>query len=155
MSSITWKGSHLSQHVGKFDEELGHIAFDPNSKTYVLWLKDTCGILGLNGGYIRGDEFPSGASAKEKAVSSASAFILHHIWMRNVVKQETIQALDDHWDDISSELPNDANKDDLRDRVGRYIEQLPIAKIKIWAEKIRDSVIVSAILELAKRLLGG
>lgn len=80
MSSVTWKENRLLQHVGKHDEELGYVAFDQNSKTYVLWLKDTCGVLGLNGGHIRGDEFPSMTAAKQKAASSPSVFILHYTY---------------------------------------------------------------------------
>ena len=155
MSSVTWKENRLFQHVGKHDEELGYVDFDQNSTTYVLWLKDTCGVLGLHGEYIRGDESLSMAAAKQKAASSSSAFIFHCIWMRNVVKRETIRALDDHWDEISPNLPHDASKDDFRDRIGRYIEQLPIEKIKVWARKIGEGVIVSTIKDLAKSLFGG
>ena len=152
MSSITWKGNRLIQHVGKYDEELGYVKCDENSEKCFLWLKDTCGVLGLNGGHIRGDEFPSMAAAKQKAAVSPSAFILHYLWMRNAVKRETMRALDDHWDEISPNLPRDASKDDLRDRIGKYIEELPIEKIKDWVEKIGEGVIASAII---KYLLGG
>ncbi|MYG40725.1 MAG: hypothetical protein F4201_07940 [Nitrospira sp. SB0677_bin_15] len=156
MSAITWKGNHLIQHAGEHDEELGYVKCDENSGKCFLWLKDTCGVLGLNGGYIRGDEFPSTAAAKEKAASSSSAWILHYIWMRNVVKRETIRALDDHWAEISTNLPHDASKDDLREKILRYLEQLPIDEIKAWAEKIKDVYkIVSTIIELAKSVMGG
>ena len=57
MSSVTWNGDKIMQHVGADDAELGYISLDNASGTYVLWLKDTCGVLDLNGGYIRGDEF--------------------------------------------------------------------------------------------------
>ena len=155
MSAITWQENRLIQHVGTHDEELGYVDFDENSGTYVLWLKDTCGVLDLNGGYIRGDEFPSMTAAKQKAASSPSASILHYIWMRNVVKRETIQALDDHWDEISPNLSQDTSKEDLRDRIGRYVKQLPIEKIKVLAGKIGERTIVGAIMEVVKRLLGG
>ena len=155
MSSITWEGNRLIQHVGKYDEELGCVECDENSEKCFLWLKDTCGVLGSNSGYIRGDEFPSMAVAKEKAASSPSAFILHYIWMRNVVKRETLRAFDDHWDEISPNLCHDTSKEDLRHKILRHLEQLPIEKIKEWAGKIRDNVIVSTIMEVAKRLLGG
>ena len=155
MSSITWKGNRLYQHVGKYDEELGYVQCDENLGKCFLWLKDTCGVRGLNGGYIRGDEFPSMVAAKQKAAASPSAFILHYLWMRNVVKRETLRALDDHWDEISPDLPHGASKDNLRDRIVRHIEQLPIEEIKDWAGKIRDNVIVSTLMEVAKRLLGG
>ncbi len=155
MSSITWKGNYLFQHLGKHDEELGYVKCDENSEKCFLWLKDTCGVLGSNGGHIRGDEFPSMSAAKQKAASSPSAFILHYIWMRNVVKRETIRALDDHWDEISPNLPHGASKNDLRDRIDKDLEQSPIEKIRVWGGKIKDGVVVGAIIELAKRLLGG
>ena len=59
MSSITWSGDRLIQRVGENEEELGKIAWDGNSGMFVLWLKDTCGVLGADGGYMRGDEFAS------------------------------------------------------------------------------------------------
>ncbi len=155
MSSITWKGNRLYQHMGKYDEELGYVQCDENLGKCFLWLKDTCGLLGLNGGHIRGDEFSSMDAAKQKAAASPSAFILHCLWMRNVVKRETLRALDDHWDEISPNLPHGVSKDDLCDRIVRHIEQLPIEKIKDWAGKIRDNMIVSTLMEVAKKLLGG
>lgn len=157
MSTITWKEKNrLFQRVGTHEEELGYVALDQNSGTYVLWLKDTCGVLGLNGGYMRGDEFPSMAAAKQKAASSPSAWILHYIWVRNVVKQEALRALDNHWEEISPNLPHDTSKDDLREKILRYLEQLPIDEIKAWAEKIKDVYkIVSTIIELTKSVMGG
>ncbi len=156
MSSITWKGNRLIQHVGGHDEELGYVKCDEDSEKCFLWLKDTCGVLGLNGGHIRGDEFPSMSAAKQKAASSPSASILHYIWMRNVVKRETIRAFDDYWDEISPNLPHDTSKEDLLHKILRHLEQLPIDEIKAWAEKIKDVYkIVSTIIELAKSVMGG
>ena len=59
MSAITWQENRLIQHVGTHDEELGYVDFDENSGTYVLWLKDTCGVLGSERRIHTGDEFPS------------------------------------------------------------------------------------------------
>ena len=67
--------------MGNHVEELGYVALEQNTETYVLWLKDTCDMLGLNGGYIRGDEYPSMVSAKKSAASSVSAQLVHHMWM--------------------------------------------------------------------------
>ena len=135
MSSITWQEHRLFQKVKNHREELGYIEYDENSKNYVLWLNDTCGLLGLNGGHIRGDEFPSMEAAKQKAASSPSAYIFHHLWMK-VVKQKDIRAADDHWEEISPHLPHDASKDDSLNRFSRLLEQLPIEKIEAIAEKI-------------------
>lgn len=81
MSSILWDGNNLIQKVGDNIEELGHVKFDEHSKDYVLWLRDTRGVLGSNKGYIRGDSFPSMEDAKQHAASSVSARIFHHMWM--------------------------------------------------------------------------
>ena len=53
MSSITWSGNQLIQRVGKSEGELGKVAWDGNSETAVLWLKDTGGVLGAQDAYIR------------------------------------------------------------------------------------------------------
>ena len=153
MSSIKWKNDRLFQHVGNHDEELGYVDLDENTETYVLWLKDTCGVLGLNGGYIRGDEFPTKIAAKDKAASSASACILHYIWMRDVAIEETKRAIDDQWDEISTKLSNGTSKDDLRDEIIRHIKELPIQKIKDWLIKIGEGAIKSVIIEYLKKLL--
>ena len=81
MSSVTWQGNRLIQNAGDHVEELGYVSLDQNTNTYVLWLKDTCNVFGLNGGYLRGDEFPSLASAKHNAAFSTSANLVHHMWM--------------------------------------------------------------------------
>ena len=151
MSSIIWKGDYLSQHLRDYEGELGYVKLDQNSNTYVLWLKDTFGVvMGTPDAYIRGDEFPSMVVAKQKAALSASAFILHCIWMRNVVKKQTLQAVNDHWDEISTKLPSDTNKDDLLDKLRKYIDRLTNEKVKDLGEKVATSVVVQTILELLK-----
>ena len=75
MSSIIWQGDRLFQRVANDEEELGYVSLENDSGTYVLWLKDTCGVLGMN--YIRGDEFSSMTEAKAGAAVSPSAFIMH------------------------------------------------------------------------------
>ena len=149
MSSITWKENRLFQHVGNHHEELGYVKYDENSKNYVLWLNDTCGVLGLNGGPIRGDEFPSMEAAKQKAASSPSAFILHYLWMRKGIKQELIRAEDDHWEEISPHLPHDASKDDWRNKFFRFIEE-----IKASGEKNKKIEIVKVLIDLIKLVKG-
>ena len=83
MSAINWQGNRLVQRVasrGK-EEELGYVQFDAPSGKYVLWLRDTRSAFGMNGGYVRGDEFDSLKDAKENAASSMSARLMHHMWM--------------------------------------------------------------------------
>ena len=81
MSSIVWDGDNLLQKVKNNIEELGHVKFDPHSKTVALWLRDTQDVFGCGGGYIRGDEFPTMAVAKTNAAGSVSAGLLHDMWL--------------------------------------------------------------------------
>ena len=87
MSSVTWQENRLIQRAREQVEELGYVAFDQNSNTYVLWLKDTCDAFGLNGGYLRGDEFPTLDAAKQTAAFSMSARLVHHMWMVKLGKE--------------------------------------------------------------------
>ena len=78
MSSIFWKKGSLIQRVGNHEANLGYIAFDPSTQTHVLWLKDP---NEEEARYIRGDEFPSLAEAKDKAANSSFAQMFHYIWL--------------------------------------------------------------------------
>ena len=155
MSSVTWNGDKIMQHAGTDDAELGYISLDKPSGTYVLWLKDTCGVLDLNGGYIRGDEFASMAEAKEKGASSGSAFIMHYIWIRRVTKRRALEALDEHWDKISSEFDSDTKKETLRGRLAEYLDKLPINEIQKWGKRIGEGLGVSFLVDLIKKILTG
>ena len=86
MSIVVWDGDNVLQKVGKNVEELGHVKFDPNSNTAVLWLRDTQNVFGVNGGYVRGDEFPTMTDAKENAADSMSARLLHQAWLAGLAK---------------------------------------------------------------------
>ena len=86
MSSVVWDSDTVLQKVGKNIEELGHVKLDPNSNTAVLWLRDTQNVFGVNGGYVRGDEFPTMTDAKENAADSMSARLLHQTWLAGLVK---------------------------------------------------------------------
>lgn len=155
MSSITWKGATLIQTLGPHSVELARVHFEESSNAFVLWLKDTSGVLGLNGGYIRAEEYQSLDDAKEGAAQSPSAFIMHYIWMRGLAKRRTVDALDEHWDEIASAIPDGIGREALRDGVSRYFDQLPIDQIKLWGNRIRDGVIVSALVKLIEKLFGG
>ena len=81
MSSVVWDGDNLLQRVGDNIEELGHVKFEPNSSSYVLWLRDLRGVFGVNNGYVRGDSFPSMKDAKQHAAFSTSAWLFHFMWL--------------------------------------------------------------------------
>ena len=72
MSGINWSENRLIQRVRGHEEELGYIEFEPNSKTYVLWLKDTFGVANTAGAHIRADEYSSMAVAKAEALNAPS-----------------------------------------------------------------------------------
>ena len=140
MSTMTWDGNRIMQQVGRNKEELGDIRFDENTKTWVLWLKDAFGVLGLNGGDIRGDEYESDEEAKDKAMVSPAAFIMHYIWIRRVTKRQIIEALDEHWDEISSKLDSDTDKETLLNRVAAWWDKLSTFKMDEWVKKIGNSL---------------
>ena len=150
MSSINWNGNRVMQRVGNDAEELGYVDLDSNSGTYVLWLKDTCGVLDLSGGYIRGDEFESMSDAKNEAASSPSAFIMHYIWLRRATRNRAIEAVDEHWDEISSQLDGDETKATVSARICEFWNQLPSGEIEKWAGRI---VTVGGLVNLIKELL--
>lgn len=152
MSSITRQGNRLIQRAGNDVEELGYIGFDQN--TNVLWLKDTCGVLNLNGGYIRGDEFTSMEEAKKNAASSPSAFIMHYIWMRRSIKAKALATVNDNWEEISISIAQkiQVNKEAMTDKISEYFDKIPIEKIKEWSKKISENLLVSMLIELIKTL---
>ena len=78
MSSIFWKKGSLIQRVGNHEAKLGYVAFDPSTKTHVLWLKDP---NEEEARYIRGDEFSSLAEAKDKAAGAVTVSIFHYLWL--------------------------------------------------------------------------
>ena len=87
MSGMTLVGDRIIQSVGENSSELGYIAYDRHSETYVLWLRDVDGdFLRVPGQYVRGGEWPTIEDAREKAMSSPGAFLLHLKWM-NALEQ--------------------------------------------------------------------
>ena len=85
MSSIFWKKGSLIQRVGNHQEELGYIEFDSRTKTYVLWLKDP---NEEEARYIRGDEFPSLAEAKDEAAELAAVWMFHYTWLSRLRRED-------------------------------------------------------------------
>lgn len=81
MSSVVWDKDNLIQRFRNHVEELGHVKFDPNSNNYVLWLKDTRDVFGINKGYVRAESFPSMRDAKQNAAFSVSAGLFHDMWL--------------------------------------------------------------------------
>ena len=81
MSSVQWHGDNLIQRVGDSVEELGHVKYDENTGTYVLWLRDLRGVFGTNKRYIRGHSFASMEDARRRAAGSESAQHFHLMWL--------------------------------------------------------------------------
>ena len=82
MSSMSWVGDRLVQGVKGRKGELGYVALDENTKTYVLWLKDHDGVFLAPGQYVRGDEWPTLHEAKANAAQSPTALLAHLMWMK-------------------------------------------------------------------------
>ena len=81
MSTVVWDQDNLVQKVGDSIDELGHVKYDQNTSTYVLWLRDHGDAFRSKRGYIRGDSYPSMKDAKQCAASSVSACLFHHMWL--------------------------------------------------------------------------
>lgn len=154
MSSITWSGDRLIQRVGKNEEELGKVTWDGGSEMFVLWLKDTCGVLGVDGGYMRGDEFASMADAKEKAAFTVSASIMHWIWIRKSVKDQVSSELEVDWKTISSEIDGDVKRSAVRGMVAKYLDTLPVGDLRKWGKRIAEGTVVGLLIDLIKKLPG-
>lgn len=133
MSSIVWEGNKLIQRVGSDSDELGFVGVDESSGKYVLWLNDTIGVYARKPGepvYIRGEEFRSLEDARENALNSPAATIMHMLWLRNGIRQAVREALEENWDRISPELGNNASKDTLLDAADVTIQQAPKTLLK-------------------------
>ena len=154
MSTIVWSGNQLLQAVGNRQEQLGKVDWEESSNSWVLWLKDTCRVLGHEGGHIRGDEFASSEEAREKAASSPSAFIMHWIWMRNAIKEEVANELEKNRANISSKLGGQVKWKTVRNKVAEYFESIPRDEIRKWGKKIAEGVLLSELIDQIRQILG-
>ena len=146
MSSMTWRDDRtIIQRAGNEAEELGYVELENDTGFYVLWLKDTCGVLDLSGGHIRGDTFSSMEDARQRATLAPSAFIMHYMWLRNSVSSQFMGALDNDWERIAPELGADVEKESLRSRIAEHINQLPVGTLKEWSQKIAEGLIIALI----------
>ena len=155
MSGVSWSGNRLIQRVRGQKEELGYIELDPNSATCVLWLKDTFGVASTAGTYIRADEYPSMAVAREEALNAPSVFIWHLIWMRGAVKREAEKEIEDHWEELSAGVENALEKEGLKDRIRAHLDRLPSEEIKKLFKEIGAAAFREIIVEAIKRFIFG
>ena len=81
MSSIHINSTRLTQRHREFEEELGYIEYDKRTGKFVLWLKDSRDLFNRRHGYVRGDEYDTMRTAKAYAAGSASARLMHLIWL--------------------------------------------------------------------------
>ena len=164
MSTITWQGDRLIQRIaskGK-EEELGFVRFEPPEKAFILWLKDTRGVFGTSGGYVRGDVFTSMADAKKNAASSVSAHLFNHMWMmadsnddslpvsnheaRGIII-ETVENMQINQNSLGVQISS-ADVEKVKAGVGKA-EPLLLAKIfREWLPNAFASTGVSALLKM-------
>lgn len=95
-------GNRLTQGIRDCEEELGYIALEASSGRWVLWLKDTFGVVNTAGAYIRADDYPSLGVAKSNVLEAPSVDIWHRMWMRGALKREAEKALEDHWEQLGA-----------------------------------------------------
>ena len=108
MSSIYWENGRLMQRVGDTEEELGHMEIDLNSKTHVLWLKDTCNVFSETTSYIQGDEFSSLDEAKLKAIESKSVGHFHLMWLYSLKKKHPDNSeIKERYEEIGTQIIGD------------------------------------------------
>ena len=155
MSGIQWSGNRLIHRVRGHEEELGYVSLEPDSNSYVLWLKDTFGVATTAGAHIRGGEYPSLAVAKAEALDAPSVFIWHLIWMRSVVKREAEQELDERWEEVSATTTTVASKERLKDRLRAHLDRLPREKIMELFRKVGTTALPQVVTEIVKRWLNG
>ena len=87
MSSVHLKGNRLTQRLRGQESELGYIAFEESSGTYVVWLKDQDGVVLGSGVYVRGDEYPSLELATDQALHAPCTQVFHLMWLRSIAKE--------------------------------------------------------------------
>ena len=155
MSSIRWSENRLIESVGENEEELGRIKPEPDSGKYVLWLKDTFGLAGTAGTYIKADEYPSLEVAKSEALEAPSVFIWHLIWMRGVLKREAEKALEDKWEQFCADAPDLSalNKQNTKDRLRAHLDRLTSDKVKELFKEIGKAALIQAVIKLSMSFL--
>lgn len=85
MSEMFMADDRIFQAVERNSSELGYIAPDRHSGKYVLWLKDIKGdFIGNPGHYVRGGEWTSVEDARNEAMRSPAAFLMHLKWMNSL-----------------------------------------------------------------------
>ena len=124
MSSVIWDEDNLIQKVGQDVEQLGHVKLDENAGAYVLWLNDTRGVFGPGNTYIRGDTFPSMKDAKQRAASSVSASLFHHMWLVGLRDSQEQSASAIAQDIADAEDGKPLKESTLKKEIERLTEQL-------------------------------
>lgn len=139
MSSILWRGNNLFQRVRGEEAHLGHVAFDDNSQTYVLWLKDPGDIVGMP--FVRGDAFSTMEEAKARAATCPTAFLMHLIWMHQLRR-------DDAEEESESSPPDDGDNSGIGAKIrrvgGHMMEIITSAGkkvIKVGVDAVVDKIL--------------
>ncbi len=165
MSTIIWQGNKLVQRVRSrgMTEELGYVDYEASSGKYILWLKDTKNAFGLNGGYVRGDEFDSMADAKRRAAGSISAGLLHHMWIApdaglpvsipeaKIIIIKTVKNMQVNQNSLGIQVSN-SDVEKVKEHVEKAEPSLLAKIFKEWLPSACTGLGLSKLLEI---LLGG
>lgn len=141
MSGMHLLNDRITQSLGDEREELGYIGYDRQSKTYVLWLKDIEGdILGNPGGYVRGDQWNSLEEAREMAMQSPSAMLLHMKWLRSLKRPFGFLAME-FGDPQLERLAKDHIKPTIQDSLGcRVVDMRDISEAGLIDQQMRAAI---------------
>ena len=76
------------------------------------------------------------------------------LWLRNVIKEDVADELENNREQIVSELGNKAKWKKIRKRIAEHFDALPKDELKQWGKKIGEAALVGELIKLAKQLLG-
>ena len=141
MSLMSIAGDQITQSFKENSSELGYIAYDRHSEKYVLWLKDIKGdFIGNPGQYVRGGEWESLEDARNEAMSSPAAFLMHLKWMNSLELSYGFLAMQ-FGDPQLEQLAQDHIKTAIRASLGyEVVDVRDVPKAGSIDELIRNSI---------------
>ncbi len=83
---MRWVGPVLLQGIHQANTELGYIAYEEQTNSYVIWLKDYWGHAVRRGGYVRGDTFSTLEEGMSKGPTQGATFLFHLMWQQTLAE---------------------------------------------------------------------
>ena len=152
MSSKHLLGNRVIQKVGGKEAELGYIGKDKSTGSYVLWLKDHDGVfMGNRGSYVRGDEWPTLAEAKEKVLTSTSANLAHWSWMQSVDTSRLRQSIGVGYGFLAMQF----NECEMEKFFLKHIKQVIPRELGYEVIDLRDISMAGNVVEIMRNTIEG